>query len=406
MLGKALFAIATTASTSVLLAQSGGQSIPLPDVMHFCAQHCLTFRLENGQFTNYTNLIGQHNVKRVFSVERFTPESVIIRRVDTGSHPMTAAYSGRMSPGHNSLSGAGWQVTWGSALNTIAGSDEERDKALAAEAEAAVAPLKQALVEADNRAREQARAEAAKHPQLPPTQFIRLPPGASPEFAKFPADVRAVLQPEYGVLPTRLKLNCEDIAKDPHFESGVFTKESKSYGLEALEIGKFAYRAADFPRGACWLQRSADLGTPGAYVIQGVAALMGWGGRKDPDEAFQKFKLVQDRHPTAWSAHFLEKCYEQGIGTPVNRQMQAQMGTWIMLRRDGWAMEMSIGDDDARQHWIYERMWAFVEPPMKTRRVCEVQAGGRAEICRDVNEGIDQEKLQEQVNAIDRKYQH
>lgn len=404
MLGKSFFIAA--AAVSFVLAQSGGGSLPLPNVMHFCAQHCITLTLENGQFTNYTNLPGQHDVKRVFSVERFTPDSVVIRRADTGSHPMTAVYSGRMSLNHNSLIGTGWQITWGSALSTIAGSDEERDQALAAQAEAEVAPLKQALVDAQNRAAEQARAEAAKHPQPPPTQFIRLPPGASPDFAQFPADVRAVLQPEYGVLPDRFKLSCEDIAKEPHFETGVFTKESHSYGLEALEIGKFAYRAADFRRGACWVERSANLGIANAYVIQGVADLMGWNGRKDPDEAFKKFRSVQDGHATPWSALFLEKCYEQGIGTPVNKQMQAQMGTWIALRRDGWAMEMSIGDDDARQHWIYERMWAFFEPPIKSHRVCEVPAGGRAQVCHDVSDGIDQEKLQEQINAIDRKYQH
>jgi hypothetical protein len=105
------FVVTAAASVSALLAQSGGQSVPLPDAMHFCAQHCLTFRLDQGQFTNYTNLAGQRNVKRVFSVERFTPESVVIRRADTGSNPMTAVYSGRMSPSNNSLSGNGWQIT-------------------------------------------------------------------------------------------------------------------------------------------------------------------------------------------------------------------------------------------------------------------------------------------------------
>jgi len=101
----------------------------LPTVMHFCALHCITLTLENGQFTNYTNLPGQHDEKRVFAVESFTRESFLIRRTDTGSNPWTTVYSGRMSADGNSVSGDGWQMAWGAALNTLAGSDEERDMA-------------------------------------------------------------------------------------------------------------------------------------------------------------------------------------------------------------------------------------------------------------------------------------
>ena len=100
-------------------------SIKLPSVIHFCAQHCLTFTLENGQFTNYTNLLSQWNEKRVFAVERFRRELVIIHRTDTGSNPLTATYKGRMSDDGNSVSGNGWKITWGAALNTLPKDDKE-----------------------------------------------------------------------------------------------------------------------------------------------------------------------------------------------------------------------------------------------------------------------------------------
>ena len=97
-----------------------------PRVLHLCAQHCVTFTYENGVLVNYTNLEGQSDVKRVLSIERFTPQSVIIHRVDYGSHPLSQIYTGRMGPGNNSLEGPGWKMTWGTGLADLPGSDEER----------------------------------------------------------------------------------------------------------------------------------------------------------------------------------------------------------------------------------------------------------------------------------------
>jgi hypothetical protein len=64
----------------------------------------------------------------VMTIEKFTRESVIIHRTDTGNFPGSALYTGRMSDDGNSLSGNGWKITWGTALNTLPGSDEERDR--------------------------------------------------------------------------------------------------------------------------------------------------------------------------------------------------------------------------------------------------------------------------------------
>lgn len=109
-------------------------ALKLPSVLHFCAEQCLTFTLENGQFVNYTvdymNLPGQANEKRVLSVESFTPESVILRRTDYGSHGVTAVYSGPMEPGNNGAHGKGWSIAWGDALASPPGSHEERQAAV------------------------------------------------------------------------------------------------------------------------------------------------------------------------------------------------------------------------------------------------------------------------------------
>jgi hypothetical protein len=115
-------------SSSTAKAAASVDPALIPSVLHLCAQHCVTFTRENDQLTNYTIFPGQRNVKRVMVVERFTPESVVIRRTDTGSHPLTVVYSGRMSSDGNSLPGAGWKMTWGAALDSLPGSDEERDR--------------------------------------------------------------------------------------------------------------------------------------------------------------------------------------------------------------------------------------------------------------------------------------
>jgi len=124
----ALMAVAL--GSSALPAQD---AVPIPDTMHFCAQHCVTFAREaDGRLYNYTNLLYQHDVKRVFEIQHFTPDSVVIRRTDYGSNPGAAVYTGRMESGNNGVHGQGWRITWGSALNDLPGSDAERDSIAAA----------------------------------------------------------------------------------------------------------------------------------------------------------------------------------------------------------------------------------------------------------------------------------
>jgi hypothetical protein len=56
------------------------------------------------------------------TIEKFTPESVIIHRTDTGNYPIDGRMTGRMESGNNSATGNGWKITWGDALDTIPGS--------------------------------------------------------------------------------------------------------------------------------------------------------------------------------------------------------------------------------------------------------------------------------------------
>jgi len=98
--------------------------ISLPPVMHFCAQHCLTFtRVKDNELVNYTNLPGQKDEKRVFAIEKFTSDSVVIHRTDTGSYPLDSIMTGKMQYGDSSAAGNGWEISWGKELDQLPGDD-------------------------------------------------------------------------------------------------------------------------------------------------------------------------------------------------------------------------------------------------------------------------------------------
>jgi hypothetical protein len=108
-------------------AATSNVPVAIPDELHFCAQHCLTFtREKDGTLVNHTNLPGQHDEKRVFVIEKFTSDSVVIRRTDTGSNPGGGVMTGSMQYGNSSALGQGWTISWGKELNQLPGSDEER----------------------------------------------------------------------------------------------------------------------------------------------------------------------------------------------------------------------------------------------------------------------------------------
>jgi hypothetical protein len=119
-------------------------AIAPPSILHLCGPRndgtCCTFRLENGKYTNYTNLPYQANEKRVLTIQSFSRESIVLRRVDTGSYPLTATITGQISSEGNSLVNGTQRITsfggrptnnvgaarmtWGTALDSVPGSDE------------------------------------------------------------------------------------------------------------------------------------------------------------------------------------------------------------------------------------------------------------------------------------------
>jgi hypothetical protein len=100
------------------LAEETPQS--LPNVMHFCAQHCTTLIWDNG---HYTNASDPGNA--IWTVESFTRESIIIHRVDYRPYPLTSVYTGQMSSEGNSIinTNHAFKLTWGTALDSIPGRD-------------------------------------------------------------------------------------------------------------------------------------------------------------------------------------------------------------------------------------------------------------------------------------------
>ena len=106
--------------------QPGEEQIAIPKEMHFRAQHSLTFTLESdGSLHNRTNLGATRNSHRVLSIEKFTPDSVIIHRTDYGDFPRSETMTGHMGPGYNTAVGQGWALSWGDALNELPPNDAE-----------------------------------------------------------------------------------------------------------------------------------------------------------------------------------------------------------------------------------------------------------------------------------------
>ncbi len=114
----------------------------LPGVMHFCGIDCVTLVWTE---SHYIVVTKNHNpppgFSSIWTVEKFTRDLVILHRHDSPSpqnpkrvNGWDATYTGQISREGNSLinirvNGSSQKVklTWGSALSSIAGSDEERD---------------------------------------------------------------------------------------------------------------------------------------------------------------------------------------------------------------------------------------------------------------------------------------
>jgi hypothetical protein len=210
---------------------------------------------------------------------------------------------------------------------------------------------------------------------------ILLPPGASEAFASFTSDVRAVLQPEAPLTRDDAKLPCNATAKVTD--------------AEALEIGKYALRAADFVRGRCWINRSAQMGNLRARAIRGLASIQAWGMPQDANAAFDDFEYFNS-HPDAWGLYFLKECYARGVGTPVNTKAAGNIEMWFFSHEAGQAVYLAIGADDEEQIRAYKRSLLLINPPMKSSEVCNYNAPKTEQPCHAVTE-VDQDRLNTQL---------
>jgi hypothetical protein len=118
------------ASKWYAMAQAAGAT-NLPPVLHECDVNCNTLKLENGNYVIMTRYPwDRYPGPIVWKVESFTRESVRLHR----TYPVDQVFEGKMSDDGNSLvsvtvNGAvgGTRIAWGDSLNTVFGSNAERD---------------------------------------------------------------------------------------------------------------------------------------------------------------------------------------------------------------------------------------------------------------------------------------
>jgi hypothetical protein len=122
-------------------------SIAPPKLMHWCAQHCSTWTLDTGPPFDKPHY-GSVASGQIVVVESFTRESVVMKRSNYGRFSGTAVLNGQLSSDGNSIvngtitwmdgrkvvASYPFQAAWGSALSSVPGSDEERDRRAQAQA--------------------------------------------------------------------------------------------------------------------------------------------------------------------------------------------------------------------------------------------------------------------------------
>lgn len=109
-----------------------------PSVMHWCAAHCSTWVWNHGRYVGSAEPHPELLPGCGVTVESFTRDSVIMHRTDCGAVPGKAVLTGKISPQGNTivngtitwtyhpccgLASGAFNAAWGSAINTIPGSD-------------------------------------------------------------------------------------------------------------------------------------------------------------------------------------------------------------------------------------------------------------------------------------------
>jgi hypothetical protein len=169
--------------------------LSIPPLMHFCAVNCMTLQWNNGRYI-VTTTAGWMPAPgtSIWTLEKFTRESVVLHRRDSPSG-FDVVFTGAISKdgnelvnlkGNDSPVDRNTRLTWGTALNSIPGSNEERDQRNAASATPPT-PASQAVGRVSGQ-------EAAASPNIPPDRPTELRlTGIWEAKAKFPDGTRRVV---------------------------------------------------------------------------------------------------------------------------------------------------------------------------------------------------------------------
>lgn len=219
---------------------------------------------------------------------------------------------------------------------------------------------------------------------------VILPPGASEKYVAYPVDVRALLQPDYALAPKDALRKCNDAAVvDPNL---------------ALEIARYAYRAADIARGNCWTLTAGELGSQRAKTLNAVGWQMGWFGPKDDARAFGILKTnLGAKEP--WDMLFLMNAYIDGQGTEKNSHEAAIISSYMITHNDTEEVLQMIGSDDASLMRQKARMQVLLDPPTKSEKHCtqgyETPGGVKVPARCDSISVVDNDALRKRLDQIE-----
>jgi hypothetical protein len=226
---------------------------------------------------------------------------------------------------------------------------------------------------------------------------VDIPVGASNDFAQHEAYIRAILRREH---PTTARMDQLPCAASTGIDA-----------IQAMEIGRYAIRAADYTRGFCWVKRSAEMGSSRGMALSGMAFMLGWGTPKDPNAAFRYFKAAYDKND-GWGLYLLHKAYWDGVGVAQDRQKGAEYfneaireAPHIISAFGAEKIEdvSALNTMNARARAM-ERARLLMDPPMMENPHCGYDSNNLD--CRNHPQVVDEEDLDRQLADIDRKYSH
>ena len=376
----------STTAPFTLTWQGPGHATDLPDKMHLCAWACETLTWSKDHYDGVRD--GQTRVATTYKIIHFEPgrnfASMVTLEAEIngtsvdfiGSIPIGAtSIDAGIVPGidkNGEISKQTFKATWDRSALT--------GKAAA-----------YALHQMD----QQEEREAARLPRR--VNGILVPPGASDSFASYPSMVRAILLPEYAVTMIDAKRPCHD--------------DSVHDANTALEIARFAYRAADIPRGNCWLYAAQQLGSTRAKVISATTFLYGWAlTPKDEPKGFAMLKaLLSTKDP--WDIWILNQCYIDGTGTPKDAHQAAILASYALMHDDVYQVSQLVGSDDIALVRRFNRLQVLMDPPTKSQTSCRTVAPVEAHQAGVVNGQkcttttvVDNDRLQRKLADIDSQH--